>query len=239
MSTGTPDGVPRFGGLAAVATGLAYLAAGSTYLLLPVEQRPGSTLDALLTSMARDPAGLVAQYWALALVGVFGLGAVPAVTRAIRPADDGLSRWAAALAMLGFAVAVVMFVRYTHAQPIRARAYVEGDAAVRAAIEASQTAFNLDPQGWLQFGAVGLWVLVTSAQALRSGALARPLCWLGLVVTASYWAVVAGFVLPAPMLITIAAAAGGTLLGPLWWIWLGIVLLRAPRPPSATEGSSA
>lgn len=232
MRARTPDDVRRFGGLAAIATGLAYLAAGATYLLLPADQRPGSTLDALLTSMARDPTGLVAQYWALALVGVFGLGAVPIVTRAIRPADDGQSRWAAALAMLGFAVAVVMFVRYTHAQPIRARAYVDGDASVRAAIEASQTAFNLDPQGWLQFGMVGLWVLVMSVDALRSGALPRPLGWLGLAVAVLYWLVVAGFVLPAPMLITIAAVAGGTLLGPLWWIWLGLALRRPARPRS-------
>lgn len=229
MRTRTAEPILHFGGLAAIATGITYVAAGATYLLLPPEQRPGSTLDALLTSMARDPTGLIAHYWALALVGVFGLGAVPVVTRAIHPTDDGLSRWAAGLAMLGFAVAVVMFVRYTHAQPIRARAYVEGDAGVRAAIEASQTAFNLDPQGWLQFGAVGLWVLVMSVQALRSGTLARSLCWLGLLVTALYWAVVAGFVLPAPILIAIAAVAGGTLLGPLWWIWLGVVLLRARR----------
>ena len=96
----------------------------------------------------------------------------------------------------------------------------------KAAIEVSGP-FSLDPQGWLGFGAVGLWVLVVSLLALRVGAWPTPLAYIGIATALAYWLIVAGFVFNQETLFTIGAALGGILLAPLWYIWAGLRLRQA------------
>ena len=80
-----------------------------------------------------------------------------------------------------------------------------------------------------------LWVLLTSWAALRSGQLSRPLNFLGLVIGA------AGIVSSiTPALNALGYAFGVGVI--VWWIWLGVILLRnretasAPRLNLAIEG---
>ena len=107
-----------------------------------------------------------------------------------------------------------------------AAAYVKGDAVTKAAIEVSGP-FSLDPQGWLSFGAVGLWLLVVSLLALRAGTWPKLLAYVGIATAVAYWLVVAGFVFNQETLFTIAAALGGVILAPIWYIWAGLRLRRA------------
>ncbi len=66
-----------------------------------------------------------------------------------------------------------------------------------------------------------LWVLLTSWAALRTGQLAKPLNFLGLTIG------IAGIVSSlAPALNALGYAFGVGII--VWWIWLGIVLLRRP-----------
>lgn len=68
-----------------------------------------------------------------------------------------------------------------------------------------------------------LWVLLTSWAALRTGQLAKPLNFLGLAIG------IAGIVSSlAPALNALGYAFGVGII--VWWIWLGIVLLRRPAP---------
>jgi hypothetical protein len=67
----------------------------------------------------------------------------------------------------------------------------------------------------------GLWVLLVSVAALRTGALPKALNWLGIVIG------VAGIVSVIPVLLDARYVFG--LLQIVWFIWLGIVMLRT-RP---------
>lgn len=68
-----------------------------------------------------------------------------------------------------------------------------------------------------------LWVLLTSWAALRTGQLAKPLNFLGLAIG------IAGLVSSvAPALNALGYAFGMGII--VWWLWLGIVLLRRPAP---------
>lgn len=67
----------------------------------------------------------------------------------------------------------------------------------------------------------GLWVLLVSWVALRAGALPRMLSWLGLGVG------VVGVLSVVPALND--AAIGFGLLQVVWFVWLGIVMLRSTR----------
>ena len=68
----------------------------------------------------------------------------------------------------------------------------------------------------------GLWVLLVSWAALRGGGLSRPLNYLGVLVS------LAGLITVIPPLGEIGGAVFG--LGTIvWFVWLGIVLLRSDR----------
>lgn len=68
-----------------------------------------------------------------------------------------------------------------------------------------------------------LWVLLTSWAALRSGQLAKPLNFLGIAIG------IAGIVSSvAPAMNALGYAFGLGVI--IWWLWLGIVLLRRPLP---------
>jgi hypothetical protein len=110
--------------------------------------------------------------------------------------------------------------------PIRTAGYVAGDAMAKTAIAYNQRALVLDPQGWLMFGAVGLWLLVVSVLALRGGAWPKPLAYLGIATAIVGWVEVASIVLNIGILDTIAAVAI-VILGPIVFIWLGLRLRQA------------
>jgi hypothetical protein len=64
----------------------------------------------------------------------------------------------------------------------------------------------------------GLWVLLVSVAALRTGALPKTLNWLGILIG------IAGVVSAVPVLLDARYVFG--LLQIVWFIWLGIVMLR-------------
>jgi hypothetical protein len=213
----------KLGGNCSILLGILYLVIGVTYLLLPTAQKQPSETDQFLPSFAENPTTQVIQWWVFALSGLIGIADVLAVSESLRSANAGWVRWTSMLAILGFAVVSINNFRVIAFQPAMARAYVEGDAVTKAAIEVSGP-FSLDPQGWLGFGAVGVWVLVVSLLALRVGAWPTLLAYIGMATVAAYWLIVAGFVFNQETLFTIGAALGGIFLAPLWYIWAGLRL---------------
>jgi len=216
----------KLGGNCSILLGILYLLVGITYLLLPADQKQTSALDKFLLSFAQNPTTQVIQWWVFALSGLIGIAVVLAVSESVRSANEGWVRWTSTLAVLGFAIVAINNFRNIAFQPGRAAAYVQGDAVTKAAIEVSGP-FSLDPQNWLGFGAVGLWVLVGSLLALRAAIWPRPLTYVGIAVAVAYWLIVVGTVFNQETLITIAAALGGIILAPIWYIWTGLRLRPA------------
>ena len=70
----------------------------------------------------------------------------------------------------------------------------------------------------------GLWILLLSWAALRAGGLPRALNYLGLVIG------VVGILAAVPPLVMLGAFVWLGLI--VWWVWVGIVMLRSS--PSAT-----
>ena len=88
---------------------------------------------------------------------------------------------------------------------------------------------NLDPDNWIGFGLVGLWLLVVNWLAMRGGQLPRVLTYIGMAGGISLWLVVAASGFGVTILIAIAAGLGGIVLGPIWYVWTGVVLWRMSR----------
>jgi hypothetical protein len=216
----------KLGGLFAILLGISYILIGAIFLMLPADQRTGG--DLFYASVVRDPTLINFYYLIFALGAVLALGMLPAVAESVHSQHEGWSRWASNLAYLGFAVTAIDFFRFWSTQDYRASVFVAGDASTRAAIDA--TAQGLDPQGWLGFGAVGVWVLVVSLLAMRANAWPRPLSYIGIAVAVLYWLVVVSNVFGIDILLSIVAGLGGVVLAPIWYIWVGMILRRSSAP---------
>lgn len=221
------DSLNKLGGLCSILVGALYVLIGATYVLLPPEQQAGGAPDAFYRSFAQSPGLNMINYWAFALAAVFALGALPAITESVRSVDEGWARWTSNLAYLGFAVIAIDFFRNIALEPDRAAAYVAGDASVQAVLAAPTFAAGLDSNGWLGFGGVGLWALMTSLLAMRSKLWPNTLAYVGVAVGVLYWLVVVSLVFDNAALLQIVAALGGVVAAPIWYIWVGTRLRKA------------
>lgn len=216
----------KFGGACSILVGVSYVLIGITYPLVPAALKAGADPAQYFLSFAQNPTLPMLLYWEFALGAVLAIAAVPAISEVVRAANEGWVRWTSNLAYLGFAVTAITYFQGLARMPERAAAYLAGDASTKAAIAATG-GFSLDPQGWLAFGGVGLWVLVVSLLALRSDALPKALAYIGIATAILYWFVVAGYVLQIETMVAIAAGLGGIIAAPIWYIWIGVTLRRA------------
>jgi hypothetical protein len=227
----------KLGGTCSILTGVTIIVTAVLYLLLPREQQDACHCpETFLASLAHSSMLYVAEYVVFALSSLLAIAAVLAISASVRAAHDGWVRWTSTLAIIGQAVNAVDAIRRAALDPAKAMAYVHGSATVKAALTVPGALQGLDPQGWLRLGAVGLWILVVSLLALRSGIFdpgerlgtwPKPLAFLGMVGAIVYSLVVVGQVVQTPSLIVILAGVGGVILIPLWYIWLGLRLRRA------------
>jgi len=231
----TDNSLSKVGGICSILLAISYIVVGVTYLLLPAaQQQPPGDPAQFLTSFSENPTPLSVEYLAFALGAVFAFAAIPAISELVRSGNEGWVRWMSGLAYLGFAVTALNFFRLLALVPAQADAYAAADSETKLVIVNSGN-LGLDPQGWLLFGSVGLWVLVVSWLALRKAALPKLWAVLGIAVAIAYGLVVAGYVLEVGGLITIAAGLGGIILGPIWYIWVGVLMYR----PQAQAGGEA
>ena len=215
----------KFGGICSILVGISYIVIGITFLLGPVEQRPGANSAEFLISFAQNPLMSILMYWAFALSAVFAIAAVLAVSEMVLPLSEGWVRWTKNLAIIGFTVTALGNFRSLAYYPTMAATYATGDAMTKAAIEASQYVFDLDPNGWLIFGGVGLWFLVVNLLALSENSWPKILSYVGIAGAIAYWLVVAGYVFQMYILISVAAAAS-IVVAPIWYIWAGLTLQK-------------
>jgi hypothetical protein len=222
----------KLGGICSILLGVSYIVIAVTFLPLPPEQQQIVGLytnpGAFLESFAKNPTLLIVEFWAEALGSLLGIAAVLAISEGVRSTkNEGWVRWISMLAIIGLTITAIDDFRFLALTPIRAAAYVNGDAAVKAALTVPGALEGLDPQPWLRLGAVGLWVLVVSLLALRGGIWPKPLAYVGIGSAIVYWLAVAGIVLQLVSVIRIKAGAGAFILVPIWYIWLGLRLRKA------------
>ena len=217
----------NLGGICSALVGISYVVIGITTLQVSRALTVENNAQAPILFFESNRGLLLSQYWAMALGAVFALAVIPAVSEKVRHLNEGWVRWTSTLAMLGFAVTILDNYWAIIWTPRLAMTYQTGDQALRAALTVPGAAQMIDIQGWLGYGAVGLWVLVVSLLGLRGNAFPRPLAYLGIVVAIAYFLVVITMVFPDVRgIILIIAGIGGIFLAPLWYGWMGLILYR-------------
>src|SRR6266567_4416728 len=95
------------------------------------------------------------------------------------------------LSKLGGTCSILVGVSYLVAAAVYLLSPVKvQDAAVKAALTVPGALAGLDPQAWLRFGAVGLFILVVSVLALRGNIWPKSLAYVGIGLAIAYGLVV-------------------------------------------------
>ena len=216
------------GGNCSILLGLTYLIGGLAYLKLPLSQKiQGSDF---LLSYAKEPNPALIQTLALTVGALLALAVVPMISQKVRAQPGGWIGWTNNLALLGFGVLIIDNLRLLALRPTQALVYAQGDAITRRALELNGP-FSLDPDGWLKFGAIGLWVLVVSTVSLRRKVFPEFLSYIGVFLGLTYWMMMMGIILKAPGVLNNAAIVGGIVLAPVWFIGIGYQTRKPPSSP--------
>ena len=218
----------KLGGTCSILVGVSYLVAAAVYLLSPVKVQDAAGIPPgqFLETLAQDATGYTVSLGIAALDSLLAIAVILAISGSLQSANPGWVRWTSNLAIVGSAINAVEFLNRIVLNPARAAAYVKGDAAVKAALTVPGALAGLDPQAWLRFGAVGLFILVVSVLALRGNIWPKSLAYVGIGLAIAYGLVVTTNLLQIQLFTAIVGGIGFVVLAPIWYIWLGVRLRR-------------
>jgi hypothetical protein len=173
------------------------------------------------------------------LAAILALALVPALGALVESSSPAMVRWLSAIAYLGLAVGAVSAIHGSDLSVRIAATYTSGEPAIRATIVAlyPPSTLTFDTWGLLQFGGVGLWILVVCQLARRHALLPSRLAYLGIAVGVLYWFDVVGEMLKNDALSGIGSGLGVVAAG-VWYLWIGRTLRRRARDRGATQGGA-
>ncbi len=178
--------------------------------------------------MSTAPDGGWAARWLFLLTALLGLGFIVGLRRLAPPGREALADWSAAVGGLGFVVLAVDQARLISHVPGLVQVFAANPDRAR---EISNLSFvNVtDRYGLLTFGAVGLWLLVTSLACLP---LLTPTWLKGCgVLVAAVFLTVAVF---EGSWTSVLASVGALTLAPIFFGGLAVLVRGWPEPPGAT-----
>ncbi len=214
----------RFGGLAGILLAITSLVTVAVfYTVVPEAQRqPTGDVNPYLASLAKDSFGSQLFYGLYALIAVWALVGIVAVYYRVRSAGEA---WAFFATLVGAVAAIATIVPnvYQLANLRYLASVYTSDPKLAATLYQAPSPSN--PVGLMTFALTGVWFLIAATLMLRTS-LPRLLAYLGYVAFAD---LLFGFVVSLLGISTLATVAGliaGVVGGPLFWVWLGVLLWR-------------
>jgi hypothetical protein len=216
----------KVGGISSMLVGVSYLLVGITFMFDYV--RTARNWDEFWTLMYQYPTVRLLNHFFFVTGAIFALAAIPAISQLVRRDNQEWIRWATNIAFLGITVTAITHLQYLTLLSSNANLYVNGDELTKKVFLAVPP-IALDGAGWLRYGGIGVWMLAVCLLALRHRALPQLLAYLGLFGAGLYIMIPLSSLLMVEwkqILQTVAAALGGMVVGPIWFIWAGLYLYR-------------
>ena len=240
MSTTTSPSVwpfERVAALAAWIVGISSILYAIVFLgLVPSDQRSDDAAKFYASYLNDGAAALQASWALLALAGLASTLVIVALHARLRATDASWAGWATGVGLIGALLSTVHGVQEIAQNAKLADLWRAGDPATRAALIVSNSLPSAsDPRGLASFGFSGLFMLAACALILRSAdALPRRLGYLALAGGALLLLLCAGSAFEIDLLVLIPGGLVSLIIGPLWWIWLGLHFWRASEPATDT-----
>ncbi len=207
---------------------LGYLASAIAAANMPpaLQADPNISRHDFWLVLTEDPVAHLAMHWGFVLAGLAGIGLV-ALLWHLRSKDNG--PWfviASAFALVGFAVLARSHLMEIEFDQTVLPEYAQADPAYQWAVQVV-AGLALDvPDGVLTMGGIALWMAVAAA-SLRSQQIAStPFALVGAIAAASLLAGVIGYAVLNQALIVASFVGGYLIAGPIWHVWLAIILIR-------------
>ncbi|HEY5574253.1 MAG TPA: hypothetical protein VIK64_14625 [Anaerolineales bacterium] len=201
----------KFGGFSAILVGILSILYAVFYLVI---------------ARQAEYVGTYGSWLILALSGLFSGAAYVALYRRVSPDNQGVALWAL---LLGFGASFATLQHGAYQAMLVSRIRM-AEAPLREALQlANRLPSQVDPAGLATFLVVGVVAFLFSWLILSSDALPRPLGFLGIfnafILVVLYFASAGGL----QRVILVSGGLTSVIVGPIWWIWLGLALLRAPE----------
>lgn len=218
------------GGWFAILAGIALIGVLASAALMPRALQMRVEGDEFWAALSENPRAHLNLHWAYAAYGLLALAVIPALYELAAAESRAWAWYAAALGFIGLAVTARSHLLEVAWDRHVIRRYPDADQAYQRSVHVV-AGYGLDvPDGFLQHGAVGVWILISSILALRGDALSAGLAWIGIAAAVLAVVTVLGYMgvvaerSSAPRLLTVGIGAG-TLVQAAWFVWLGIELL--------------
>ena len=163
----------------------------------------------------------------MAFTSILALAVIPAVKDDIKAKRETWMPFGNILGTVGFSVSAVSFLTMLGRMPAMAEIYVNSDISTKTAIAAVGVP-QLDPYNILVLGGVGIWYFIINVAALKMKRFAKLQGLIGIILGIFMWVAVLAAILRHELLDQVAAGAGA-IAAPIWYVWLGIHLLRVSR----------
>lgn len=217
----------ELGGIFAVLVGVGYILVALTHFLMPRAQLRGAfgVRTAFYESLAKTSTIFAIHYWLVAISSLLGVGVILAFEELVGDQRSGLLGWATILGISGAILAALDFTFVGLKAPKRARRFVDSPEPVRATLLAFEIP-HIDPC-FLAFGLMGIWSVAANVSALHGLLLPKLLAYIGLTGGCMFELAFVGSAFQVPLLVDISVGVSGFIIGPIWYIWTGIILSGA------------
>lgn len=218
----------KLGGLAAILIGILNIVV-VIYVVAATGPQRYDPVEGI-TYFAAHPLSLSVAWIIFAASAVLAYTVIPVVWDLVQDEHRDWARAATIFGIVGYTVLGVWAITLTRTAPELAHRFVTGDEATRAAVLAMWLP-EIDPDGWFSFGGLGTWLIVVNVLALRGAKLPRLHALSGVLLGIGHWATVIAAATEFEPL-NLFAAGVGALFYPIWYIWLGILMLRGRDLPT-------
>jgi hypothetical protein len=222
----TAPGLTRLAAGAAIVVGALSLVYAVFYLFVAPSAQRGADAGAYFTSYVSDPTGLRVASACLFVSGLL----TTLVYAALHGVPGRLPRdwrtWALAVGSVAGIATSAHGLGDLYAVDKLAHTYATGDAATKAAVVVAHSLpAQVDPRGLATFGVVGLVVFAFSWHLRDRN---RILGVLGMVLGVDMVLLFAASAFASTVPILVTGGLASVVLGPAWWVGVGVDLWRGP-----------
>lgn len=237
----------RFGGWISLIVAVSFFLVGVLVAIDPAERLRG---DAIFKVFAEQPIIPLAWRYIFVAIGILSIAVINALSRYVRrPGDEnweGVVQFFTIAALAGTTISALDWMREIIGISLLAKAHGAADLVAITALK-MDSYLSFDPNFIWKFGLLGFFYFLISLLAWGNHSLPRGL---------ATWGILTGVLLNLAMVfgmtdtiipigdgqiaaMQIPAAIGGSICGPVFHCWLGLLLIRAGTMEDLSHAQSA